>query len=409
MQLKYLQFHKLISNFAQDLVGAFIPLILYKETGNITLAISYYIIQRVVLLGFDFALKKFYLKKPQLFLLLRIIPMLLYYIFVLLIGVNVWVACIGILIFSGMSESFKFIPTDAVYNYNSLNSGSNTLGFTKVLERIGVVAAQLMGALFLDNLPQTLLIVISLVLYLVSTLPLFISYFKYRGSSSFNVEGISNAQQQFKTNKEKAEKGKLITKKIFISYCISFALFCMCDLNTSVFGLFLYVKLDKYSIVGILSLLYYAVQIPFNAIVGKIDAKKDLLPYVVVSSIATGCFTAIIGLMMFSPNFNTIMIVLSLVFFLIMGAMYPFVTIFFFDRMILKSKIMGKSSEMIAAREYSGTFGQLISVLPALGGCFPAGFIFMGLAFILCGATLPLVEEKTRKWLVNYLQNNTEQ
>ena len=48
----------------------------------------------------------------------------------------------------------------------------------------------------------------------------------------------------------------------------------MCDLNTSMFGLFLYVKLDKYSIVGILSLLYYAVQIPFNAIVGKIDAKK---------------------------------------------------------------------------------------------------------------------------------------
>lgn len=407
MQLKYLQFHKLLSNFAQELVGAFIPLILYKETGNITLAISYYIVLRFVLLMFDLIFKKHYIKKPQLFLLLRIIPMLLYYIFILLIDTNVWVACAGILIFSGMSESFKNISTDAVYNYNSLNSGSGTLGITKVIERIGVVTAQLLGALFLDNLSKEILIVISLTIYLISTLPLFISYFKYRGDSSFNVEGISNAQQSFIKDEEKANKGKVITKKIFITYAISYALFCMCDLNTNMFGLFLYVKLDKYYIVGILSVLYYSIQIPFNYLVGKIDAKKDLLPYVVVSSIAQGAFTLIIGIFMIGKNFSNTLIIISLILFLIMGAMYPFVTIFFFDRMLLKSKILGKSSTMIVTREFSGTLGQLISAIPALGGSFATAFIFMGLAFILCGATLPKVEESTRKLLVNYLQNNS--
>ncbi len=406
MQMKYLQFHKLLSNFAQELVGAFIPLILYKETGNITLAISYYIIQRVILTIFDYIFKNQFVKRPQLFLLLRTIPMLLYYIFTLLIDTNVWIACAGILIFSGMSEAFKYIPTDSVYNYNSLNSGSNTLGITKVIERIGVVTAQLLGALFLDNLSKEILIVVSLTIYLISTLPLFISYFKYRKVSSFNVEGISNAQQTFVKDEEKAKKGKVITKKIFIIYSISYALFCMCDLNTSLFGLFLYVKVDKYYIVGILSVLYYAIQIPFNYLVGKIDAKKDLLPYVVVSSIVTGAFTFTIGLLMLSSNFSNTLIIISLVLFLLMGAMYPFVTIFFFDRMILKSKILGKSSAMIVTREFSGTLGQMLSVIPAIGGSFMAAFVCMGIAFIICGATLPKVEEKTRKLLVNYLQNN---
>ena len=184
MQMKYLRIHKFLSNFAQELVGAFIPLILYQETKNLPLAISYYVVLRFVLLLTDLVLKNKFQAKPQLFLLLRIIPMLCYYIFILLIPINVWVACIGILIFSGISESFKNIPTDTVYNYNSLNAGSNTLGFTKVLERLGVVGAQVMGALFLDNLPKWILIIVSLAIYLISTLPLFISYLKSKGSAN---------------------------------------------------------------------------------------------------------------------------------------------------------------------------------------------------------------------------------
>lgn len=406
MQMKYLQIHKLLSNFAQELVGAFIPLILYKETGNLTLSISYYILQRVVLLIFDMTLRNKYQAKPQLFLLLRIIPMLLYYIFILLINVNVWVACIGILIFSGISDSFKYIPTDTVYNYNSLNSGSNTLGFTKVIERLGVVGAQVMGALFLDNLQTYILIIVSLSIYLISTLPLFISYIKYRGNSAFNVEGISNAQAQFSHNEEKMKKSKVISKKIFILYVISYMLFCMCDLNMSIFGLFLYVKVDKYYIVGILSIIYYAIQIPFNSLVGKIDQKKDLLPYVVISSIASGLFTVVIGLIMATSSFTTTHIIICMALFAVMGTMYPFVTIFYFDRMLLKSKILGKSNEMIVAREFSGTLAQLLSVVPGLGGSFIAIFIVMGVSFMIGGITLPIVEEKTRKYLVNYLQNN---
>ena len=61
---------------------------------------------------------------------------------------------------------------------------------------------------------------------------------------------------------------------------------------------------------------------------------------------------------------------------------------------------------MIVVREFTGIGGQLISALPGLGGSFVAMFLFMGAAFMIAGATLPMVEEKTRKYLVNYLQNS---
>lgn len=406
MQLKYLQFHKLISSFAQELVGAFIPLILYKVTGNITLSISYYILQRALMLTFNLIFKKFYYKNPQIFLLLRMIPMLFYYIFILLIDVNVWVACAGVLFFSGLSESFKNIPTDTLYNYNSLNTGSKTLGFTKVLERLGLVAAQILGALFLDYISKYVLIAISLILYLISTLPLFISYFKYKSDSSFNQDAISNATIHFKSSKAKMAKHKVVTKKIFTYYIISFALFCFCDLNTGLFGLFLYVKLDKYMIVGVISLLYFATQIPFNYLVGKLDEKKDILPYVATSAIITGVLNIVLAGFMIFSSFNLTIIIISLVIFTIMGALYPFLTIFYFDRMLLKSRILGKSNQMILARDFSGYGAQLFSVIPGLGGNFGLVFLLMGISIVLCGATLPKVEEKSRVLLINYLEND---
>jgi hypothetical protein len=61
---------------------------------------------------------------------------------------------------------------------------------------------------------------------------------------------------------------------------------------------------------------------------------------------------------------------------------------------------------MIVLREYTGYGAQLLSAIPGLGGSFVALFVFMGAMFVVGGATLPIVEEKTRKYLVNYLQNN---
>jgi len=40
-QLKLLNFHKMLANFANNLVGAFIPLIIFQATGKLTYAIIY--------------------------------------------------------------------------------------------------------------------------------------------------------------------------------------------------------------------------------------------------------------------------------------------------------------------------------------------------------------------------------
>ena len=42
-QLKLLNFHKMIANFANNLVGAFVPLIIYQATNNLMLSILLYL------------------------------------------------------------------------------------------------------------------------------------------------------------------------------------------------------------------------------------------------------------------------------------------------------------------------------------------------------------------------------
>ncbi len=37
MQLKLLNFHKMLANFSMSLVGGFVPLIIYKNTGSVFL------------------------------------------------------------------------------------------------------------------------------------------------------------------------------------------------------------------------------------------------------------------------------------------------------------------------------------------------------------------------------------
>ena len=48
MQLKLLNFHKFVGNFAPSLVGAFIPLIIYKATNSLRLAVLFLLGQSII-------------------------------------------------------------------------------------------------------------------------------------------------------------------------------------------------------------------------------------------------------------------------------------------------------------------------------------------------------------------------
>jgi hypothetical protein len=87
-QLKLLNFHKMIANFANNLVGAFVGLIVYQTTNSLPLAITYFVFDNLIKLIFVLCLRKLYGKYPQLFLLLRIIPITLYNVFIFVLDYN---------------------------------------------------------------------------------------------------------------------------------------------------------------------------------------------------------------------------------------------------------------------------------------------------------------------------------
>ena len=78
MQLRLLNFHKILSQFASNIVGAFIALILYQSTGSFTWAFIYLVANMVLRLIFSRLFFKPMQAKPQVFLVWRLFPFLFY-------------------------------------------------------------------------------------------------------------------------------------------------------------------------------------------------------------------------------------------------------------------------------------------------------------------------------------------
>ena len=78
MQFKLLNFHKLIGNFATSLVGTFIPLIIYKVTGSLRWAVLFLLGQGLLRLISNHVFKKLVIKYPQVCIMIRAIPLLIY-------------------------------------------------------------------------------------------------------------------------------------------------------------------------------------------------------------------------------------------------------------------------------------------------------------------------------------------
>ena len=78
MQLRLLNFHKILSQFASNVVGAFLALIVYQSTNSFTWAFLFMAFNMVVRIVLSKIFYKAMAKKPQVFLAIRLIPFLLY-------------------------------------------------------------------------------------------------------------------------------------------------------------------------------------------------------------------------------------------------------------------------------------------------------------------------------------------
>ena len=262
-QLKLLNFYKIISNIATKLVGAFIPLIVMQAMGGGSGSVIYGALSLVLIyavrMGFNFVFRKYYEKYPQIILLLRIFTVLGYSLCIILIDTNLWLGVIGSVLFYGLDVSFKSLPSEILFNYASSESseGKSPLGFSRLMEQLGILVALVVGGVLLD-VNKNLVIVISMVIYIISVIPLVIYYIKSKNQKTFNKDSVSNATLLYDKKPELSVNAHKISRRILWCYAITYFVFCIQDVLGNAFNIHLFLNTSSFGVAGYINAVYNA-------------------------------------------------------------------------------------------------------------------------------------------------------
>lgn len=399
MQYKLLNFYKFLSNFAASLVSTFIPLIIYKATGSLRLAIVYLFCQCLSRLLCNHIFAKAYVKYPQLFLMLRIIPLLIYNIFLLFLEKYMVLSLVLITICFGMNLSFKNNANEILFNYSSGQKKSNKrLAVTRILDCVSSVLSTLAGGLFLD-FNQTVLIIISMVLYLISVMPIFIYYIVNRKTKGFNKDFTSNAVMAYENDTVMNDRSKKLRRNMILNYFMIYMLFCIVDNFTNFYTLFLFIDEPTFAQAGYVNAIFNISKMLSLMSVSWISKKFD--PYITsgICAILVGISAVCIPLI---QNYFGIYAL-----FVVLGFGYELCSYFMMQGLMAKSRIAGVANGTLLARQDGIMVGQMLSALFVfiINDIMPV-FTFMLIGLIAFAIYYYVSENKMRKDLVNFLQNN---
>ena len=398
-QLRLLNFYKIISNIATKLVGAFIPLIVIDATGSVALgAVSLIVIYAIRML-FNYILKTFYEKYPQLALLLRVFSVVLYSICVILIDKFLWVGVVGAVVFYGLDVSLKSLPSEILFNYASQeqSEGKSPLGFSRLMEQLGVLVALVIGGVMLD-VDKTLITIISIIIYLISVVPLVIYFIKSRGQKTFNKDAVSNARIKYDKNPELRNNADKISKKILWAYAVTYFIFCIQDILGNAFNIHIFLETASFGSAGYVNAVYNAFYGIGCYIFSYIDNKKETTPLIVFSCLASAML--VLSLFLF-PNFVWWYVAMA-----VAGVLYGFICTYPLSRLLPKCRIMGVSNNALFFRENASNLSVIFAITFGVFGSMIPVFIVNAVAMLVSSVTMPLNEERTRKMLINYLQNH---
>ena len=299
MEFKYFGFYKSISNFATNLIGVFLPLLIYEQTGLFYLAILFYVSQYLLNILFSAILKKLVFAKPQILLLWRIIPFVLYSVCIMLLEINVFVFAVPLCIFYSLNVAMSVPPEEILLNYSSEENYSEHLGISDFLTYLFACLSVVAGGYILDNINPITLTIISVVLYGISLIPLIIFYNKNKNKTTFNQELTTNAVEQDKNLEKKEQTRRSLISKYSLILGLTFCI----DACYALVSLLVYIKFDLFTIsaiiYGLSDLLYGA----SSLLVGKWHEKKDISFFAKISDqnsaifkLFIECFSRIFGM-----------------------------------------------------------------------------------------------------------------
>lgn len=401
-QLKLLNFHKMIANFANNLVGAFVSLIIYQATGSMTYAVLYLVANNALRLIFGLLLKNYYGKYPQLFLLIRIIPITLYNVSIFLLDYKLTLAVILICLFRSFDWAIGNLPKEIIFNYSSLTKkeGKSSIGVTRLFEQAGTIIALIVGGYLLD-INQTLVLILSLIIYAISVIPLVMFYIKSKHQKTFNKDATSNAVATLsKKNEEYHKESQRLTKKLLFNYFIVYFSFAFVDLLSTAYNLYVFSQQGEFATAGILSAVFHTFYAVGFYVAGIVNEKYDTTKFVAFCSIL---IAAGVIAMPFIPIDS--MLILICVIYGAIAFCYTFISLFVLDRMLLKSRIMACSNKALFIRESACVTAYIIGYSCGFFGLLGI-FIATAVTMFSSAIVIPTTEEKTRQNLVDYLQNN---
>lgn len=393
MEFKYFSFYKSISNFATNLVGIFLPLLVYEYTGLFYVAIIYYIAQYILNIVFANLLKSHIYSKPQLLLLIRIIPFVLYSVCIMLLEVNVILMAIPLCICYSLNVAMSVPCEEIILNYSSEENYSEHLGISDFLTYLFASLSIVAGGFILDNINPIVLTLISVTLYTISLVPLIIFYLKNRHKTNFNKELTTNAVELDKNhlNKHKTKH------TLILRYCVTLGLIFCIDASYALVSLLVYTKFELFTISAIiygLSDLLYGVS---SLVIGKWNEIKDLGEEAKYAAILSAILIVIIP---FLDNQIILMLIVCA-----LSIIEPIIIVFVSDKMIQKTRVVGVSNS--ALFHYTNSFYIIISITLLFGitGNLIPSFIVSGLGTLTAGMIINKNEEETNEILISYLDS----
>jgi len=403
MERKLLTFNKFMANFSTKLVGGFVPVIVFKYTNNMFLAILTLVIQYLVSFILNLIFKQQLIKRPQVFLMLRIIPIAIYEILLLFIEANPIWCVVGIGLAYSCSYTFKYIPNEVLFAYINASQKSGTgkqLAVTKLIEQFALIVGILIGGVALALINMKILVGLSIGLYFLGALPLLVYYIVHRKEGNLNTEYSTYEHMALKEHSLNTKYANSVSKKIRVTYCLFYFLQESWNVFYVLLPLFMFTITGKFTTAAIASAIFDGVYGIGVFLADKLDNKKDLT---ITASLA-GILLGILGVALIIIKENTLWLCYIIV--AIMALCYAFAYFFMYHRMLMKSKIVGRNTTCIinkinmyfVSTAFAVAFGMFLPIWSA--------FCVASVMSICGGIASPYVEEKTRELLVDHLEDN---
>ena len=405
MQSKLLKFNRFMANFSTKLVGGFVPVIVYNyaPTNKMQLAILTCAIQYLLSFCLNLILKKYLVTKPQIFLFLRLIPIILYEILLLFVNKYPLMCVIGIGFGYSLSYVFKNLPTEVLFAYNNATKKSGTgvqLALSKLIDNTAIILGTIIGGIALDYWNLEILIIISILLYLIGSLPILVFYLVNSKNNNINQEYSTYAHMALKEQSLDKKNANSVSKKITKTYLLFYffqesynAVYILMPLLiSSITG-----KFTDSAIVGALFDGFVGIS---SYIFGKLEHKKDIT----ILSVIGGILVGVMAISLIFVTYSTIVAFYVLV--VVIGIGYGITYIFMYNRMLMKTKIVGRNTTAVINKINMYFLSTFFCVSFGLYLPITVCFCVSGSMSIIASLLSPNVEERTRRMLVDHLEDN---